>query len=944
MLDIDKQLSLIQGSLDWENKFKKETFPKKEIKEYRRLVKKIQYALQNRCSIAAYGESQVGKSYLMSSLLSSSDSPFVIVNNGKEYSFVDEINPSGGNNTKIESTGIITRFTTDVQNNEMQEFVKIQNFSVADIIMLITDSYYNDVKIDARKSMTSNDINEELIKLQSIWQSKHFCQDYLDEDTIRDIEEYMLEVIGNGASNVCNSDFFNVIAENITYIPVEKWSDVFRLLWNKNESFSRIFSLLISEFQKLQFQTEVYVPFSTILREKGTLLQIQWLDIVCGKTPEEVDFPELKTDVYDKNGKLIFRDFPKTYLSAFTAEVTIILPASIMEERRFLNYIDMLDFPGARNRLDRIEGDIDYIEDMPEMLRRGKVAYLFNKYVRTRQISSIMFCHHNDMKSANLGNFIKEWVEKTVGLTPKARAESLKALDNVSPLFMIATKFNIDLSKLGTETPGKLANHWKRFTHVFPEIIGTYQWFNSWEETGSRVIPFQNIYPLRDFYWSGCGANKSHLFDGYSNGKLTSKSGETGVHEQEGFPGYFEELHDSFVNLPFVKEHFADPEQTWNDVATPNNDGSKAIIRAIDKIAPRLNSARTEKYFEELKNIKEKILQILIPYHEPEDPEAKLQKTKMVVNRIRARLLINVVANAQIFGQILDCLMIDAEEIRKIAKAVIVLKVEVPKEIAGINLIRYEEGINSTGSKDENLNKLLSYHEVKTKEELNNEYANTNYTVDDIISGEEDFCATVSDVVTKHILKYWVEYLNTSISSLSKYLPFTEEIILAFQTLAKKFKLKQRISTNIARYDKMFNVDERLNAIADYAALELNGFISTVGRKFMSEKDIQEIKAKAAKCDIVVDLSPEGIEPVREKQPLVAALAALDASVDIMRKPKFDADDMRELRKLPLWDNFMRWRNLLLIGMILSSSISVKGQDENKSIGELIEKETKLYA
>ena len=143
--DIDNQIQIINDSLSWAKEYKKDSFPIEQFKEYRRKLYKVRKALEQNCSAAAYGESQVGKSYLMSSLLSTSDHPFVIENNGKEYSFFDEFNPSGGNNAKIESTGVITRFTIRRNNNLMKDYVKIQNLSVVDIILLLTASYYKDI-------------------------------------------------------------------------------------------------------------------------------------------------------------------------------------------------------------------------------------------------------------------------------------------------------------------------------------------------------------------------------------------------------------------------------------------------------------------------------------------------------------------------------------------------------------------------------------------------------------------------------------------------------------------------------------------------------------------------------------------------------------------------------------------------------------------------------
>ena len=146
--DIEKHIALIDGSIAWAKEFDKESFPYEVFKEYRRKLRRIYAALEENCSAAAYGESQVGKSYLMSSLLSSPNSPFVITNAGKSYSFIDDLNPSGGNNAKIESTGVITRFTLSKGDPAMKDYVKVRNLSVVDIILLLADSYYNDIKIN----------------------------------------------------------------------------------------------------------------------------------------------------------------------------------------------------------------------------------------------------------------------------------------------------------------------------------------------------------------------------------------------------------------------------------------------------------------------------------------------------------------------------------------------------------------------------------------------------------------------------------------------------------------------------------------------------------------------------------------------------------------------------------------------------------------------------
>ena len=66
--DINQHIALIENSIAWAKEYGKDSFPYDVFKENRRKLKTIRAALEENCSAAAYGESQVGKSYLMSSL------------------------------------------------------------------------------------------------------------------------------------------------------------------------------------------------------------------------------------------------------------------------------------------------------------------------------------------------------------------------------------------------------------------------------------------------------------------------------------------------------------------------------------------------------------------------------------------------------------------------------------------------------------------------------------------------------------------------------------------------------------------------------------------------------------------------------------------------------------------------------------------------------------
>ena len=477
--DIIANLEVIKQSVAWADKYGKDSFPREVFKNYRRKLRRIGDALSENCSAAAYGESQVGKSYLMSSLLSTPDAPFVIENNGARYSFIDEINPSGGNTTQQESTGVITRFTIRQDNKKMADYVKITNLSVVDIILLLADSYYNDVKINTDSVMLSTEIDNSLSQMKELWSAKSAVHDIITEDDIKDICDYLNDIIGNNAANICRSNFCKVIAPVISHVASDYWVNIFGLIWNNNPELNRLFSTLINEYKKLEFSTEVYVPFEAVLRAKGTLLKIDWLDSVCG-IHKEANNDILYIDVYNRGGELIAKDFSKAYLSALIGELTFVLPEEIAIERKFLKKIDLLDFPGARSREKIKEEQVGSM--LPRILRRGKVAYLFNKYSRSLKISSVLFCHHHQQKTEpTIGSSIYNWIEDNIGKTPDKRASVLSKTNGIAPLFLICTKFNIDLEKTKNDSPNaksKLDNHWVRFNKIIPEIIGSEKWMD----------------------------------------------------------------------------------------------------------------------------------------------------------------------------------------------------------------------------------------------------------------------------------------------------------------------------------------------------------------------------------------------------------------------------------------------------------------------------------
>jgi len=931
--DINRELETIEQALLWADQFKKDSFNRGELKDYRRAVKKIKFALAENCSAAAYGESQVGKSYLMDSLLGEPSKPFEIVNNGHSYSFINEINSSGGNNSKIETTGVITRFTLSCANPLMKEYVRIRTLTVLDIILLITDSYYKDV-IRTDNELKTEDINNHLVHNLPYWVDKAYSQSTITEDDIMDIHDYLKAQRIADFARV--SQFFDKVAPVIQHIKPEKWGDVFSLLWNNNPNLTQLFQHLINEYAKIQFLEEVYVPFEAVLRSKGTLLKIEWLNMACGMQ-ENVGQDILTTDVYDAGQHVVAHDYSKASLSALIAELTFTITVENPQEKLFLQKIDLLDFPGARSREELPEDKMSEPEVLARMLRRGKVAYLFQKYSNALRINSLLFCHHNDQKTVReLGSTISKWIDKYIGDNEQKRSDRLRYLGGVSPFFLIATKFNIDLKRnKETEFPttkDKLKAHWKRFDTILPEIIKPYTWFDNWADGR----PFSGIYPLRDFYWS----NETGLFEGYSNKPPFAK--ETNVHVDPDYPDYFECLRRSFIEFPFMQQHFPNPEQIWEEVATLNNDGSKAIIRDLNRLAPQLDEFRTRNYLEELIKIKENILKILGMNYIDNDDKEKNKRIKTITSDIRRRIDLSVFSKPEIFGNILDSLMVRTRELRDISYDILILQTEVPKDVTPISAIRASVGIDPHDSSDINIQKLLDYYDC-TFEELDKDFQAKGFTVDDVVSGDSETLSTVADVLTKHIIQYWTGHINRSVKNIDQYLSHADEIVESLQTLLRLLGVKREITHKIAEYQLVFPIDDQPNAVAAMVSLILNNFVSSFGRMYMTEKHISTIKAKSEICHINVDLSDAGMQFSPRPQSVEDVLNTLTEVEGIIGEGRGTPNTRNTLRKLPLYDNFMRWQNFLLIGMLLSSEVTSVDPKANDAMGVILNKCKELF-
>ena len=190
MPNIEDTLSIVNKAVSFEKAhpgFVKNNNYKSKLVDIRRELGKIKFATDENCSVAVFGESQVGKSYLVSAMLSESDSPFCVEIGGKSYNFKEEINPAEPN-SQIEATGVITRFTarnTNVPNG----YLKVHLLTIPDIVLILAEAYYNQVDREIRNANNiMNNINARMDECKRVYDKN--ANPVIDEVDVADIEEY----------------------------------------------------------------------------------------------------------------------------------------------------------------------------------------------------------------------------------------------------------------------------------------------------------------------------------------------------------------------------------------------------------------------------------------------------------------------------------------------------------------------------------------------------------------------------------------------------------------------------------------------------------------------------------------------------------------------------------------------------------------------------------
>ena len=186
-------------------------------------------------------------------------------------------------------------------------------------------------------------------------------------------------------------------------------------------------------------------------------------------------------------------ELPRSLICALTAELSVAIAEKPWD---FFDHTDLLDFPGARSRLKlanledvaKAKGVAEGANPLRELLLRGKVAYLFQRYSAERELSAILLCiPDGNQEVRDLSDMMTAWIDQTIGATPADRAKQKNAL------FLVLTKMDREFEQKAGETEESRKLRWS--ARLNNSLINNFrgEWPANWNGQ-----PFDNTFWLRN--------------------------------------------------------------------------------------------------------------------------------------------------------------------------------------------------------------------------------------------------------------------------------------------------------------------------------------------------------------------------------------------------------------------------------------------------------------
>ncbi len=829
------------------------------LKTFKRHITRFADAVPKRPAIAIFGQSQVGKSYLVSNLAKTPEAFSLMVkipSTGDEIDFIKNINPPGGGK---EATGVVTRFTTEDSFQAGWKPFEIRIFSQADIVSIIANGYLSDIthyiySIDREK------IQKKITEL-SAFKDKS-ARPGFSEDEVYNIKEYLNDRFRDHflIRDLNSINFWEDLASLVPYIdPLERWK-ILEFLWGGQQFFTDLFKQLSGGLNQVKFLRSVRVDLDALTPQLDTILDVERLRELFKENRK----PPIKT--YE--GNTFLAELDRSVLSALTSEVVMPLSDETArhKDRKFINDADVLDFPGARSRQQIPEITFEEKDNDDKLLvfLRGKVSFLFDSYNINFEISTLIFCMDDKQPEVtDLPKFLYDWIARVHGDSPEKREErerlldllvNQKDIDRIIPLLVAFTKFNIELQgNPATEQPGDLSPHNAKWTARFSanfadqmSISVADTWIQKWNSKG----PFKNLFPLRDPKWS------KSVYDGFDVNGV-----ETGIKAE--YVQKMQDMEKSWVNHSSIIKHFHNPLQTWKETTDLNKSGLDYVIKYL---TPTCNPLiKNEQIRGRIDQLAKDLKSMLAVFYKGGTIDEKLQKARINAAQTFMQLMKMQKENNS-FGHLLNFLMLNENLSWKIFFDLMMREqasenVEVAKEAAAeektipldlIEMLNQFIDIDDKDTPEDIKNKLKEYFSISDDASLIEILKASGINIEALLESHKSDEKPQSKfdksfIFSRKLLSAWLSHINglkddKVCNDIGLPKNIAEILIEEINKSKNRVNLKRVIADNTREHIKTFQLTSNVDIVAKISANIINKFVNSFGWLYETIENRPKIK------------------------------------------------------------------------------------------------------
>jgi hypothetical protein len=597
-------------------------------------------------TIGFFGLSQAGKSYLISALAAGGDGKLETVVDGKRLDFINHINPPGGGK---EATGLVTRFSFRAKQGPAGYPLELKLFEEIELVKILANSFFNDFKLE--KIGNPIDAVASKQKLNELETRKRATRVIgVTEDDMVSLWDYLKENFGNSISPLTGEYLPRAIGL-APYLTVEDRAQLFGCLWGQTAPLTQAFLQLAQTLAMLGSPSRVFAPIEALVRtnEQGVLSQadsIMNVDMLqrLGR-PQDLPLAVLPVINGQAAGQ---QTVTMAQLAALTAE--LIFPLVNQPHQKIFEEVDLLDFPGYRGRLglesltdiSGAQGKDQVGNPIAQLLLRGKVAYLFERYTETQEMNVLVVCtaSHKQSDVTEVGPVLSKWIDKTQGRTADERAKRDPGL------IWAVTMFDIKINDSLTKDEDMLHTVWNNLMQMtMLERFGSFPWMQDW----SKGSEFNNTFLVRK---PRSPVSFLDVSEGQERSVTSAVANQLTLMEQ------------TFAKAPLIMTHVAEPATAWQAMMTLNDGG-------IDRLSQYLTRVSTRQVkLDRIKELMDEVLHDLLEnrlgrwFHQDGtgEVEAKKKIAQQVVTALtpRIRLLADIQNQLQLPDWLLQSLYLGA--------------------------------------------------------------------------------------------------------------------------------------------------------------------------------------------------------------------------------------------------------------------------------------------